>query len=172
MRPSAVINGPVLSERVRAVDCPSQNRNFFKAVVLLSIALGVFGCRDAVDYAKQRAPETTNVLKEGVDDASKAAAEQYDEVVKILKDKGFIDKTTDSVEEFKKLHQMEYQILEFDSQTSKSLIEIELNSMGKNRWDCYQMHPVTTREGERKLRFYCKRRPDTPLRYVPRSILR
>jgi hypothetical protein len=79
-----------------------------------------------------------------------------------------------SVDELKKLHQFEYQVIHMPASTSALAIEGTLNKLGQDRWDCFHVEKLVTAEGERremKYVFFCKRPPATPLRYVPRTLI-
>ena len=132
-----------------------------KYILSLFYLAALSGCDSAVDYAREVAPSTT-----------RAVEREFEELIDILQEKGLIDKTVSSAEEIKKLYQIEYNIIEVDEHVSVNMVELELNAMGKNRWDCFYIHPINDKDGNKKLRIYCKRGPDTPLRYVPRTILR
>ena len=71
-------------------------------------------------------------------------------------------------EELKKLQQFEYKVIEIPRATPSPDVENRLNELGKERWDCTLGGSSATIES---LTFYCKRRPDTPLKYVPKTFL-
>lgn len=77
--------------------------------------------------------------------------------------------------ELKKLHQFEYQVIRMSRDSSPKAIEGALDELGKQRWDCFHIEKQTLRDAEGQKRkvftFFCKRRIETPLQYVPRSIL-
>ncbi|HQH27138.1 MAG TPA: hypothetical protein PLP17_07055, partial [Oligoflexia bacterium] len=52
-------------------------------------------------------------------------------------------------------------------------IEGTLNEFGKNRWDCFDVEKAapTAEEPAGSLVVFCKRMPETPLRYVPQSLI-
>lgn len=74
------------------------------------------------------------------------------------------------LEEVKKLHQFEYQVLTLPAASSSEAIEGALDELGKNRWDCFhvekQVRVTETGGKERTLVFFCKRSRETPLRYL------
>lgn len=68
-----------------------------------------------------------------------------------------------ATEEIAKLFTFEYKVVELQKGMDSSEIESTLASYGKQRWDCFHVEPT-----EASLRFYCKRRPKSYLRYIPR----
>ena len=79
-----------------------------------------------------------------------------------------------SIEELKKLHQIEYKVFTLPIDNSLAKLEGVLSRMGKEKWDCYHIERVSVIREERKvgrLLFFCKRKYDTLLRYVPQSLL-
>lgn len=78
-----------------------------------------------------------------------------------------------SVEELQKLHQFEYKVFHIDAHNSSLQITRELNEVGKDKWDCFHIERlnITKEQNGDVLQIYCKRNIQTPLRYVPQSIL-
>lgn len=70
------------------------------------------------------------------------------------------DATTKEVE---KLFTFEYKVFDFSMEASSGEIEKKLSEGGREGWECFAVH-----EKRPNLRFFCKRRPKTYLRYVPR----
>ncbi len=88
---------------------------------------------------------------------------------------GVIKGSDAPLEELQKLHQFEYQIVRLSVDSSPKAMEGALDQLGKQRWDCFHVEKQTLLDSEQKKRrvftFFCKRKGETPLRYVPRSIL-
>jgi hypothetical protein len=79
-----------------------------------------------------------------------------------------------SVDELKKLHQFEYQVIHMPASTSAVAIEGTLNKLGEERWNCFHVEKLVTAVEERremKYVIFCKRPPETPLRFVPRTLI-
>lgn len=80
-----------------------------------------------------------------------------------------------SVNEFKKVYQVEYKtiVIPFDRanpKTSSLLIDQSLNDYGQNRWHCYSVEK-NEHEGELSFILFLQRPIDTPLRYLPGGII-
>ena len=84
-------------------------------------------------------------------------------VGEVLKD----SKETLPAQEIKKLQQFEYKVVELPIETNSTGIESSLNTLGRERWDCSYLKQSQT--SSESLRFLCKRRPFTPLRFIPRT---
>lgn len=76
-----------------------------------------------------------------------------------------------SVDELKKLRQLEYAIFSFPSSDSNEQIAKFLSGKGLDRWDCFHVEKQRTKENEIELAFYCKRPVETPLRYLPNTVI-
>ena len=66
-------------------------------------------------------------------------------------------------DEVEKLFIFEYEVFEYDLDMASSEQTEALTALGKERWECFHVQPTTE-----SLRFYCKRRPRTYLRLIPR----
>ncbi|MCC6954952.1 MAG: hypothetical protein IT290_12615 [Deltaproteobacteria bacterium] len=75
-----------------------------------------------------------------------------------------------SQEELKKLGQFEYRVVTLADGLSEEVLERDLNTLGKEGWECFSTQEVE-RNGGPALRFFCKKRPFTPLRFVPQTLL-
>lgn len=77
------------------------------------------------------------------------------------------DLTSDGSEmaqgEVEKLFVFEYKVVEFQMDLPASELQESLTLLGRERWDCFHVEPQ-----ELSNRFFCKRRPKTYLRYIPR----
>lgn len=89
--------------------------------------------------------------------------------------KQYIGESSKPVEEVKKLSKWEYQVFSVKIEDSPSKMQSALNDIGEKRWECFHTEKIFTKgsNGERvgKLFFFCKRKPDTLLKYIPKSLL-
>lgn len=100
-------------------------------------------------------------LKELQAEASKQIGEMQ-RLFEEIKPKGS-DLTGQATEEVEKLFIFEYEVFEVDrSKSAKELTGI-LQQHGKERWECFYIEQLVD-----SLRIYCKRRPKSYLRYIPR----
>ena len=67
-------------------------------------------------------------------------------------------------EELNKLYSFEYKVVEFPLTAESLSIEAYLSTLGKDRWECFD-----TTKTDLKLIIFCKRRPETYLKYIPRA---
>lgn len=95
---------------------------------------------------------------------------QLDQVIAELKNQGDA-----SIKEVDKLHQLEYTVLSLPADGSAQLIEGALDELGRKRWDCFHVEKSTqvNRKGihSAKLLVFCKRLPETFLRYIPKNFI-
>lgn len=77
--------------------------------------------------------------------------------------------TDQPMAEVKKLREWEYLVTSIPLEQGQTDYERTLNRLGKDRWDCFDIHQVT--EPRPALMIFCKRPPDTPLHFVPRAIM-
>lgn len=76
------------------------------------------------------------------------------------------------LEEIKKLSQLEYKSLTFPMDTPPQKMEEELNTLGKDRWDCRSIFPRPRTAPEKpEIVVICQRTPETVLRYVPKGLI-
>ena len=74
----------------------------------------------------------------------------------------------DASRELKKLRQFEYRVFTLAADSTPEQFESKLNSEGLLYWDCFDVERrISPSDGTQQLQFFCKRRPDTPLKYVP-----
>lgn len=81
-----------------------------------------------------------------------------------------IDNREVPLDELAKLQRYEYKLLRIPQTGDDKEVELQLGLMGHERWDCSPM-PTTIenfKTPEVSYLFLCKRRPDTPLRFIPR----
>ncbi len=71
--------------------------------------------------------------------------------------------------ELKKLQQFEYKVVTFPPEVEATELENSLAELGKERWDCFHVDRIGAKDPA--LMVMCKRRPDTPLKYVPKTII-
>jgi hypothetical protein len=108
-------------------------------------------------------PDSSN--NSAADDLKKKIVEGFERLVK---------NQDVPLKEIEKLQQREYTVIRLPFDTPMEKIEGTLNEFGKNRWDCFHIEKVPPSNREEKVGsflFFCKRMPETPLRYVPQSIL-
>lgn len=72
--------------------------------------------------------------------------------------------------ELSKLRQFEYRVVTFPLDAADASIEAKLNALGQEFWECFDTER-TEISGDGAIRVFCRRRPDTPLRFVPSTIL-
>ena len=68
-----------------------------------------------------------------------------------------------TTEEISKLSTFEYKVAEFKSNITNEELQTKLEELGQERWDCFHVERQTF-----TLTFFCKRRPKTYLRYIPK----
>jgi len=71
-----------------------------------------------------------------------------------------------TTEEVEKLFVFEYLVSDAPPQSSTAELQETLTKLGQERWECF--HIERTAE---TLRIFCKRRPKTYLRYIPRVFM-
>jgi hypothetical protein len=77
-----------------------------------------------------------------------------------------------TVEEIRKLSQLEYHVETFPLKSEPEVINKKLNLLGRERWDCFSSFGRPGREPDMpEMIVLCKRTPETVLRYVPKSFL-
>lgn len=76
-----------------------------------------------------------------------------------------------TLEEIKKLHQIEYKIVTMSLSQPISEIESALNTLGKDRWNCFKFEPHTANTATQELLVFCSRPVYTPIRYLPNPLL-
>ncbi len=86
--------------------------------------------------------------------------------------------TKDAMEEFRKLQQFEYKLQSFPADTLPIELEAALNRLGKERWECFHVDKrvalAESKDGQpprQEIVLFCKRRPETPLRFIPRGLI-
>lgn len=72
--------------------------------------------------------------------------------------------------EFRKLRQFEYRVFTMSADSSADALAARLNAEGQDFWECFHIERQRKEEQENFLVF-CRRRPDTPLKFVPQTIL-
>ena len=65
--------------------------------------------------------------------------------------------------EMEKLFVFEYHVEDIARDNSAKEMEARLARLGRDRWECYHVEPI-----DKSLRFFCKRRPKTYLKYIPK----
>lgn len=125
---------------------------------LLIIAIFLLsGCNS--DPVTQEVPPTDASAPESLTDTIAAQISKAQQQVQELAS-GSKDTATEEVE---KLFTFDYRVVEFDKSLPATDLELKLNELGKERWECFHVEPR-----ESVLQFFCSRRPKTYLRYIPR----
>lgn len=96
-------------------------------------------------------------------DLEKTIEETTTAIKEMTKDSDKIDDLAS--EEVEKLFNYEYTVKDYDSSLSAEEFEVNLKALGKDRWICFHI--------EKEIKYYrvfCRRRPKTYLRYLPRFI--
>ena len=95
---------------------------------------------------------------------------QINDAIKGIKSQGGI-----SISEVDKLYQLEYTVVSFPLTSSAQRLEGALDELGKKRWDCFHVERSLKEnaQGEKSaaLLVFCKRLPETFLRYVPKQFI-
>lgn len=134
------------------------NRNNFYPLqakfcaLLCTTLLLATGCNGGVDE------KTVDNLGQQID----AMIAKGDQTIEAMKNSS----PEDALSELKKLRQWEYRVVKLPLSLPANEQEGALNSLGAEGWECFDPYTVGT-----DLRLLCKRRPETPLRYVPNSLL-
>lgn len=140
---------------------PGALRRTIAAGLLLFFALAV-GC----DINRKQTEQAVKHIESQVNDLSRSVGE-------------FVA-NTDAPEELKKLQQFEYHSETVPLQIPASELTERLNTLGKDRWECFatERRPATGATAAasqetipEQLLILCKRRPATPLRYIPRTLI-
>ncbi|MDD2941848.1 MAG: hypothetical protein PHC51_02665 [bacterium] len=124
-------------------------RSVVRPVFLLFAAICLFACDKVEPHTRE--------LKQQVRSLGDAVGE-------------IIEKPEVPLDELAKLQRFEYKLLRIPQTGDDKEVEQQLASMGHERWDCSPM-PVATevlKTPDTSYLFLCKRRPDTPLRFIPR----
>lgn len=70
-----------------------------------------------------------------------------------------------ATKEVEKLFTFEYRVEEFENSLTSEELQDKLQELGQERWECFHAEPLA-----KSLRFFCKRRPKTYLRYIPKLL--
>ena len=104
--------------------------------------------RGTIDDLKRSFEETLGDLKKRLNDNVSPLAD---------------DLQQKAMQEYEKLSIIEYKVLEADRGMTAAQLQDKLGELGRERWECFAVEP-----GEKQLRFFCKRRPQSYLRYMGR----
>lgn len=116
----------------------------------IALSLFLIGC----DMQDEKNKQLSQDLSQTLDEAHKLINEFGGQKDKI---KGL------ATSEAEKLFQLEYKVYDFTKNSAELNLSEELNKLGKERWDCFHVIDL----GE-KIQFFCKRTPQSYLRYIPR----
>ncbi|MCB0309623.1 MAG: hypothetical protein KDD42_00225 [Bdellovibrionales bacterium] len=125
---------------------------FIPHLIFLLVALFLVGCNSSEE--ESQAQSLSNEFERLVE----KMARKFDELTPSSSD---VHKLTTA--EVEKLFTYEYKTLELSADAGPKEIETKLAELGADRWDCFYAERVN-----KALLFYCKRRPKTYLRYIPR----
>ncbi len=117
-----------------------------KLFLLFFVFSSFLGCKTVKDAASK--DETIKSLTKGAEE--------------------LLGNTTLSIEELKKLKQVEYKVLKLALDNSPKELSESLNKLGKERWVCFDVERNTDKN---TILIFCRRPVYTPLRYVPGSII-
>ena len=121
-----------------------------RILLLIILAVGLWGC----DTSSPDVRKLTDEFSRTVDDARKRLSD-------LTPSKDDIRSLT--TDELAKLAVFEYKVIDIKKDTSTQDMQEVLAALGQERWECFD-----TQDYRESLRFFCKRRPQTYLRYVPR----
>lgn len=122
---------------------------------LLLLLLGFSGCE--TEQAK-RIDELQKQVRDLTRELGQTASKQAEKID--------IQQTLDEV---KKIHQFEYGVFSFPAELSDEKLGEELGKLGKDRWDCFAEERFA-QESLTRVRVFCKRHPESVLRYIPQSL--
>jgi len=126
--------------------------NYLKCLIIFIVIFNILGCSKSEDLEKVKKDLEITINK-----ANKNIKELTQEYTKKEK---IEELTTD---EFEKLFTYEYKVSEFSLELSVQEIEEGFQKLGKDRWECFDIE-----KDEESYKVFCKRKPKTYLRYIPR----
>ena len=123
---------------------------------LVASSMSMLGClgQGEGEDDKSQIGQLTNEIRRALD-ATK------DRVTEISPSKEEIKSLT--TDELNKLSAFEYHVAEIKRDLSIEELEKELSALGLERWECFEIEQL-----EKSYRIFCRRRPQTYLRYIPR----
>jgi hypothetical protein len=124
--------------------------------LLACCAISLFGCKPDPGAAPSHIEKLRKDLETTLNDTRKtieSLGPRSDELQK------------SATEEVEKLFTFEYHVAEFPIEEKKDVLNDELAKLGKERWDCFHIEPR-----KEVIRLYCKRRPKSYLRYIPKVL--
>lgn len=125
-----------------------------KVLFFILVACFSAACDQASDISKSLPG------REQLDSAMHEAGKLYDQTIQ----PGAESAQKGATEELEKLFRFEYKVVTLTAdQEDDQKLEAYLNQLGQDRWECFSIERMM---GE--LRLYCRRRPKTYLRYIPR----
>lgn len=126
--------------------------NYLKSIVILVIFINFLGCNNN---------EKIDKVKKDLEQTIQKANKNIQELTSEYANKDKLNELT--TEEVEKLFTYEYKVLELDNSLSASEIEEQLQTLGKERWECFNVISE-----QKSYKVFCKRKPKTYLRYIPR----
>jgi len=131
------------------------SRLIFSPLLFLA-SLSMLACENGSDASVEKLRETFSNILDSSDEAIRGLSALSPE---------------DAKKEINKLREFEYRVLEYPADVSAKALEVDLQALGALAWDCTP-GPLRIIEDEKSvLMVFCKRRPDTPLRYIPQTLL-
>ncbi len=121
-------------------------------ILLLVLFCSILSCKEIRDNT----PQEISKLKDQVTELTDSMKEYFD--------------SPSAPSEIKKLYQYEYKVLQYPIK-NLPLIEQHLAELGKERWDCFDTEKLLIEEKEPLLIVFCKRKPETPLKYIPKTLI-
>lgn len=122
-------------------------------ILVLVLLCSVVSCKELRDNTPQEISKLKDQVSELTDSLS-----------------GYIVDSPSASTEIKKLYQYEYKILQYPIKNLQ-LLEGHLSELGKERWDCFDTEKLISEGNEPLLIIFCKRKPETPLKYIPKTLL-
>lgn len=152
---------PVLSLTRRVISRPCPRADVYMLPIALLFSAFLFaGCGGK---EPNKTPSQLEQIQQTVSGAASSANAALNELQKLSPD--------DAVQELKKLRQWEYQVLRIAPDVPRVDLEKMLNDEGRENWDCFNVQQMPEPGGKIAYTVFCKRHPETPLSFVPQSIL-
>ena len=122
-------------------------------IILIASTL-LFSCSD---------PEQQEKLGEAIRGIQKTLSDATEKLTEAAPAPGEVKSIAS--EELAKLSAIEYRIVDFDEDVPAAEMQNMLARLGNERWDCFSTATIG-----RKIRVFCRRRPESYLRHVQRIL--
>jgi len=107
--------------------------------------------------------------KQERDEASEVSMQDVKALITTIKDESNAKlKEIGAKDEIDKLHQFEYKVVSIDANASPEVLTDTLAKAGAEFWDCFDVERQIKKDGSESFLIFCKRAPETLLKYVPR----